>query len=186
MDSPGLGWLADRGWPGCLVFARGVSEDQVLRAFGADPDEAVLREPGEPVPAPEGMTDAAPVIRVGQVGDRVIVIEEDEPPQGIRPEVLRRVSAGGGAAVALHWDIGKFNHEFGYAEASRKFAPLLIDAEDLGSARGGGYPSGAVTLRIPGRPGSAQDGGSSLRRTAREATLRTTNPHGGRHHGHLR
>jgi hypothetical protein len=52
MDSPGLGWLADSEWPGCLVFARGVSEDHVLRAFGADPDEAVLREPGEPVPAP--------------------------------------------------------------------------------------------------------------------------------------
>jgi Family of unknown function (DUF6461) len=115
MDGPGLGWLADRSWPGGLVFTRGVSEDQVLRAFGADPDEAVLREPGEPVPAPEGMTDAAPVIRVGQVGDWVIVIEEDDPPQGIRAEVLRRVSAGGGEAVALHQDIGKSNHQFGYA-----------------------------------------------------------------------
>jgi len=115
MDSPGLGWLADSGWPGCLVFARGVSEDQVLRAFGADPDEAVLREPGEPVPAPEGMTDAAPVIRVGRVGDWVIVIEEGEPPQGVRPEVLRRVSVGGGEAVALHQDIGKLNHEFAHA-----------------------------------------------------------------------
>lgn len=110
MDNPGLGWLADRGWPGCLVFARGVSEDQVLRAFGADPDEAVLREPGEPTPTLEGMTDAAPVIRVGQVGDWVIVIEEGEPPQGIRPEVLRRVSADGGEAVALHQDIGKFSY----------------------------------------------------------------------------
>jgi hypothetical protein len=115
MDSPGLGWLADSEWPGCLVFVRGVHEDQVLRAFGADPDEAVLREPGEPVPALEGMTDAAPVIRVGRAGDWVIVIEEGEPPQGIRPEVLRRVSAGGGEAVALHQDIGKLNHEFAHA-----------------------------------------------------------------------
>jgi hypothetical protein len=115
MDSPGLGWLADRGWPGCLVFARGVSQDHVLRAFGADPEEAVLREPGEPVPALEGMTGAAPVIRVGQVGAWVMVIEDGEPPQGIRPEVLRRVSAGGGEAVALHQDIGKSNHQFGYA-----------------------------------------------------------------------
>jgi hypothetical protein len=124
MDSPGLGWLADCGWPG-LVFARGVSEDQVLRAFGADPDEAGLREPGEPVPVPEGMTEAAPVIRVGQAGDWVIVIEEDDPPQGIRPEVLRRVSAGGGAAVALHWDIGKFNHQFGYAADGDVIAALV-------------------------------------------------------------
>jgi hypothetical protein len=61
---------------------------------------AVLREPGEPVPTPEGMTDAAPVIRVGQAGDWVIAIEEDEPPQGIRPEALRRVSAGPAAGTA--------------------------------------------------------------------------------------
>ena len=124
MDSPGLGWLADSGWPGCL-FARGVPEDQVLRAFGADPDAVVLRGPGEAVPAPEGMTEGAPVIRVGQAGDWVIVIEEDEPPQGVRPEVLRRVSAGGGEAVALHWDIGKFNHEFGYAADGDVIAALV-------------------------------------------------------------
>jgi hypothetical protein len=125
MDSPGLGWLADSERPGCLVFARGVSEDQVLRAFGADPDEAVLREPGEPVPTLEGMTEAAPVIRVGQVGEWVIVIEEDEPPQGVRPEVLCRVSAGGGEAVALHQDIGKLNHEFGYAADGDVIAALV-------------------------------------------------------------
>src|ERR1700733_3936407 len=111
MDSPGLGWLADGEWPGCLVFVRGVSEDQVLRAFGADPDEAVL---GEPVPALEGMTEAAPVIRVGRVGDWVIVIEEDEPPQGVRPEVLRRVSAGGGGGGGPAPGPGQPQHEFGY------------------------------------------------------------------------
>jgi hypothetical protein len=111
----GLEWLADSEWPGCLTFARGVSEDHVLRAFGADPDEAVLREAREPVPAPGGMTEDAPVIRVGQAGDWVIVIDEDLPPQGVRPEVLCRVSAGGGEAVALHQDIGKLNHEFVHA-----------------------------------------------------------------------
>src|SRR5260370_26089158 len=100
MDSRGLGWLADSGWPGRLVFARGVSEDQILRAFGADPDEAVLCEPGEPVPAPEGVTAHAPVIRLRQARDWGIVIQEGEPPQGIPPEVLRRGSAGGGEAAA--------------------------------------------------------------------------------------
>lgn len=115
MDGPGLGWLAGSEWPGCLMFARGVPEDHVLRAFGAEPDEAVLREPGAPVPVPEGMTEAAPVIRVGQAGDWVIVIDEDLPPQGVRPEVLCRVSAGGGEAVALHQEIGKGNHEFVHA-----------------------------------------------------------------------
>lgn len=115
MDSPGLGWLAHCDWPGCLVFVRGVLVDHVLRAFGADPDEAVLREAGEPVPAPEGMTEAAPVMRVGQAGDWGIVIEESEPPQGVRPEVLCRVSVGGGEAVALYQEIGKLNHEFVHA-----------------------------------------------------------------------
>ena len=103
MDSPGLGWLAVSEWPGCLTFVRDVSEDHVLRAFGADPDEAVSCEP---VSAAEGMTEAAPVIRVGQAGDWVIVIEEDEPPQGVRPEVLCRVSASGGEAVVLHQELG--------------------------------------------------------------------------------
>jgi hypothetical protein len=54
MDRPGLGWSADRGWPG-LVFARGVSVDQVLRAFGADPDEAV-----QPDPAAHAIAGQAP------------------------------------------------------------------------------------------------------------------------------
>jgi hypothetical protein len=62
------------------VQAGGRLRFAVPRAFGADLDEAVLREPGAPVPVPEEMTDAAPVIRVGEAGDWVIVIEEDELP----------------------------------------------------------------------------------------------------------
>jgi hypothetical protein len=101
MDGSGLGWLADTGWPGCLLFARGVSEDRVLESFGADPGEAVLRAPGEPVPVPSGMTEDAPVIRVGQAGGWVLVLENDYPPQGLRPEVLCRVTADGGVVAAL-------------------------------------------------------------------------------------
>jgi hypothetical protein len=129
MDEPGLGWLADGGWAGCL-FARGVSEEQVLRAFGADPETAVpgglgeRGELGERVPVPEGMTEDAPVIRVGRAGDWAMVLEDDIPPQGVRPEVLRRVSAGGGEVVALYWEIGKFNHEFRYAADGDVIAAL--------------------------------------------------------------
>ncbi|MGH3170828.1 MAG: hypothetical protein ACRDN0_33775, partial [Trebonia sp.] len=86
-DSPGLEWLTTGEWPGCLLFARGVSEDQVLRGFGADPDEALVRGPDEPVPAAGGTTDA-PVIRVARIGEWVVAIEDGDPPQGIRPEVL--------------------------------------------------------------------------------------------------
>jgi hypothetical protein len=74
-DGAGAGRLAAGEWPGCLTFARGVSEDQVLQAFGADPGDAVLRGPHEPVPAAGGTTDA-PVIRVCRVGEWVVAVED--------------------------------------------------------------------------------------------------------------
>lgn len=110
-DKPGLGWLAHGGWSSCLVFVRGMSEGQVFRAFGADPAEAVPRMPRDPEPPGSG-----PMIRVGRSGGWTFVVQEDaEVPQGVRPEVLRRVSADGGEAVALFQDIGKLNHEFAHA-----------------------------------------------------------------------
>lgn len=107
----GLDWLANGGWSNCLVFARGVSEDQVFRAFGADPAEAVPWAPGD-----RELPGSGPMIRVGRSGEWIVAVQEDaELPQGIRPEVLRRLSAGGGEAVALHEDIGKLNHQFAHA-----------------------------------------------------------------------
>jgi Family of unknown function (DUF6461) len=109
METSGLRWLATYEWPLCLVFVRGVAEDEVFRSLGADPADAVVRTPMEVAQAVPG-----PVVQVGRTGEWVVVVEETEPPQGIRPEVLRRLSDGG-EAVALHKDIGKGNHQFGYA-----------------------------------------------------------------------
>ena len=121
MENPGLRWLAGR-WPCCVTFVRGVSEDQVFRAFGANPDEAVVRRLGEPLDPAEAVP--SPVVRVGRAGDWVIAIEDGwSTPQGVRPEVLRRVSPGG-AAVAVYEDIGKLNHEFGYAADGDVIAAL--------------------------------------------------------------
>lgn len=110
-DDPGLRWLGSLDWPPSLVFTRGVSEEHVFRAFGADPAEAVPRGPVDTASAGSG-----PMIRVGRSGDWIFAVQEDaERTQGIRPEVLRRLSAGGGEAVALYEDIGKLNHEFAHA-----------------------------------------------------------------------
>lgn len=118
METSGLRWLATYEWPLCLVFVRGVSEDRVFRALGADPADAVVCTPMEVAQVVRG-----PVVQVGRAGEWVVVVEEMEPPQGIRPEVLRRVSAGG-EAVALHNDMGKGNHEFGYAADGEIIAAL--------------------------------------------------------------
>lgn len=121
METHGLLWLA-RQWPCCVTFVRGISEDQVFKAFGANPDEAVVRRLGEPLDATEAIP--SPVVRVGRAGDWVIAIEDGwSTPQGVRPEVLRRVSSGG-AAVAVYEDIGKLNHEFGYAADGDVIAAL--------------------------------------------------------------
>jgi len=42
--------------------------------------------------------------------------------------VLRRVSAGGGEAVALHQDIGKFNHEFAHAADGEIITAVITSA----------------------------------------------------------
>jgi hypothetical protein len=107
---PGLMWLDDQRYastPFCLTFVRGATEREVFARFGADPDAAVPalgRDPGGPS-----------VVRVARSGDWLVASETDIPPQGIRPEVLRRLSAGGTEAVAVYQDIAKLNHELGYA-----------------------------------------------------------------------
>lgn len=102
-------WLSESGWesvPFCLTFVRGATERQVFARFGADPDAAVPSESSEP--------DGTPAVRVARSGDWLVGIETNIPPQGVRPETLRRLSVGA-EAVALYQDIGKLNHELGYA-----------------------------------------------------------------------
>jgi len=110
---PGLMWLSGPDYesaPLCLTFVHGAEEHVVFAGFGADPAEAVPARLDEGLPWPE----AEPVVRVARSGKWLIAIESTIPPRGTRPEVLRRLSAGGDA-VALYQDIGEGDHEFAYA-----------------------------------------------------------------------
>jgi hypothetical protein len=117
---PGLTWLGDDehsrfSWPFCLTFVRGagnrdVAERDVFRAFGAVSEDAVGA--------------GLPRVRVGHAGEWLLVLEDNIPPEGVRPEVLRRVSAGA-EAVAVYQDIGKLNHEFAYAADGDVVATLI-------------------------------------------------------------
>jgi hypothetical protein len=114
---PGLMWLAEPRyagrWPFCLTFVRGAGEDQVLAAFGADPGD-----PGTRATARSALATAEPpglpLVLVRPAGGWLAALEQNVPPYGIRPDVLRAASAGG-EAVAVYQDIGKLNHEFAHA-----------------------------------------------------------------------
>ena len=112
---PGLMWLAEPRyagrWPFCLTFVRGTGEDQVLAAFGADPGEPGTR--AAPALA-TAMPPDLPLVLVRPAGDWLAALEQNVPPYGTRPDVLRAASAGGDA-VTIYQDIGKLNHEFAHA-----------------------------------------------------------------------
>ena len=114
---PGLMWLAGPRyagrWPFCLTFVSGAGEDQVLAAFGADPGA-----PGSRATARSALAAAEPAglprVLLRPAGGWLAALEQNTPPYGIRPDVLRAASVHG-EAVAIYQDIGKLNHEFAHA-----------------------------------------------------------------------
>ena len=114
---PGLMWLAGPRyagrWPFCLTFVRGAGEDQVLAAFGADPGEPGIRATARSALATAG-PPGLPLVLVRPADGWLAALEQNVPPYGTRPDVLRAASAGG-EAVAVYQDIGKLNHEFVHA-----------------------------------------------------------------------
>jgi Family of unknown function (DUF6461) len=114
---PGLMWLAGPRyagrWPFCLTFVSGAGEGQVLAAFGADPGAPGTRATARSARAatvPGGL----PRVLMRPAGGWLAALEQNSPPYGIRPDVLRAASAQG-EAVAIYQDIGKLNHEFAHA-----------------------------------------------------------------------
>ena len=114
---PGLMWLAGPRyagrWPFCLTFVSGAGEDQVLAAFGADPGAPGSQAPARSAlaaPDPAGL----PRVLVRPADGWLAALEQNTPPYGVRPGVLRAASVHG-AAVAIYQDIGKLNHEFAHA-----------------------------------------------------------------------
>lgn len=106
MTGAGLHWLAENAHssPDGFTFVRTGDPATVLAAFGAVPEDAV--EPEDP--------DNETYVRLCPAGDWLLVAEQNIPSEGTRPEVLRRVSAGT-EAVSVYNDIGKAQHQFGYA-----------------------------------------------------------------------
>lgn len=120
---PGLRWLSRPEHEGltCLTFVRGARESAVLAAFGADRAHAAQvtgvtgQAPGSP---------GSPSVRVRRSGEWLIAAETDVPAYGVRPEVMRRVSAGT-EAVSVRQDIGKLNHELVYAVGGQVVASVV-------------------------------------------------------------
>jgi hypothetical protein len=118
----GLSHIDETFSPFCVTFARGLEEPEMLLRFGGDPslawplpcgdilalqDLLVERDPEEF----EGLdifeeTDT-PVIQVGRCGDWVFAIEYYGWMHGLRPEVLRVVSAGT-IVVSVSCDVNRF------------------------------------------------------------------------------
>jgi hypothetical protein len=100
-------------WPFCLTFVRGGGESEVLAAFGADPRDELARITARSAPASAGPA-GLPLVLLRRSGDWLVALEQNIPPQGARPEVLRNVSAAT-EAVMLYQDVGKLYHEFAHA-----------------------------------------------------------------------
>lgn len=108
---PGLIWLLQEsrshGLPaGCMTFVRGTDERLVLAGLGVNPDDAIRPD------SPE--FSSTPGITIVRSGDWLVALETAAWPRGIRPGVLRRLSADTEVVVVFE-DIGKLNHEFAHA-----------------------------------------------------------------------
>ena len=106
---PGLTWLVQgpgpRGLPGCMTFVRGTGERALLIGLGVDPDDAIRPDSPE-FSSTQGIT-------MVRSGDWLVALETAAWPRGIRPDVLRRLSAGTEVVVVFE-DIAKGNHEFAH------------------------------------------------------------------------
>jgi hypothetical protein len=127
--SGNLEWLADsalaRAQAGfCLTLARGVTEDEMFAAFGADPGQARPRRW-------EDLQDVMHV-QVGRSGDWVFALELNSV-NGARPRVLRQASAGGDALTVRGTGTG-VHHKFAYATGGDLIA--AVDTLTLGNWEG--------------------------------------------------
>jgi hypothetical protein len=153
MASRGLVWLADsplaRSRGGfCLTFVRGSTEAEVFAAFGADAREAVRRRWHD-------LQDDMHV-QVGRAGDWLFALEVNSA-NGTRPDVLRRLSAGG-EAVAVRGTSYTLHHQFGYAAggdlvaAVHTFLPGDWQGSDPGRFQAVAREAGLGRPQSPGAP----------------------------------
>lgn len=114
----------------CLTFVRGSDPRQVAASFGAVVGNARTLDFDEFCEEAFAHHDRHPVIGVRRIGDWVLVVE-DNGYQGVRPEVLRRVSARS-EALSVFWNAQgctRFSHAVD-AEVHTSFEAIMPDYRD--------------------------------------------------------
>jgi cell wall assembly regulator SMI1 len=116
--SDGPDWIVDRR--GCLTFARGLTENELISRFGGSPEDTTDRTAEDAIAyADSWRSGYRPVIRVGRTGapgqEWAFAFETriGAREQGLREEVVRRVSAGT-RVVSVGFD--GISTELAYAE----------------------------------------------------------------------
>lgn len=137
----------------CLTFVRGTDLELIGRRFGAIPEHGRTLDFDEYCEEAFAHQEHYPVIGLRAVGEWTLVAE-DCGVQGTRPEVLRRVSAGG-EVVSACWDsegLQRFTRAAGGAVRT-SFEPLVP------GFRSGTDPDGLEQLRagLPW-PGAGEEG----------------------------
>jgi hypothetical protein len=122
----GLAWLGqgsvDRS-SFCVTFVRGLTQEEVLAGFGADPLVAVNRTLEQAVAGEASPSESfGPYVRVGR-SDGWVFAWEEATHEGTRPEVLRHVSRRRDAVVARH--VLDAFAEFGYAADGEVLSELV-------------------------------------------------------------
>jgi hypothetical protein len=111
MPGTGLMWLADRPQANelgfCLTFVAGAGDREVFLAFGANPADARPRARAELGP-PEAF------VHVGSSGAWRVAVELTSRV-GTRPDLLSRITEGGGQAVVLRKAAAKPIVQFAHA-----------------------------------------------------------------------
>jgi hypothetical protein len=158
MAGQGLLWLAQRFGSQrnfCATFFRGLDERAMFAAFGADPGKAIPQTRQEAEDAEASWDQGyGPFMRVGRCG-RWLFAWEQMSWEGMRPEVLRRVSAGGDAVAVRNSLSGIAG--FAYAERGDVVTSLVTIRP---YTRDGSDPDRFLSLlRRVGLAEAAQPGG---------------------------
>src|ERR1700691_3663128 len=130
----------------CVTLVGPPDAEGVVRGFGGDPSEArpmSLAAVGMP-------TVDEPAIAVRDVGEWLLVVEVNGW-QGSRPEVLRRVSAGG-RVVSVYWNVNATTR-FSYAVSGQ----LLTAFEAMTPDRRWGADPDALEAARSGLPWATGD-----------------------------
>ncbi len=102
-----------------LLFARGVTPERVIEAFGADPAAA------EPLPADQALETLTSWVQVGRVGEWAFAIDNSSLDAEESGRISRMLSAG--TELALFETGPNFDHFYYFADGDEvtSFEPLL-------------------------------------------------------------